>query len=106
MKYLVCSIRDLATHEYKGLTLEPNEYSALRSFESSVLTSYNRNEGLLFSHPEDFELQVLGEFDSSSGDLTVVKRYRLVDALDVFPDQDFASNRRVENADRYPYDNG
>lgn len=103
MKYLVCSVRDLATHEYKGLTLEPNEYSALRSFQSSVHTSCNRNEGLLFSHPEDFELHVLAEFDSSTGELTVVKCYRLVDALDVYPDQDLARNLRLEKVDQDRY---
>lgn len=86
MKYFVVSIRDIGSHEYKGLTLEPTEYSALRGFESSVLSNVARKEGLLYSHPEDFELHVLGEFDSSNGQLEPVKCYSLCRGDD-FTDQ-------------------
>lgn len=94
MKFFVCTIRDIGSHEYKSLTLEPTEYSALRSFESSVVSSCASKQGLLWSHPEDFELHVIAEFDSVSGELKPVTRYLLCDALDVFPDKSQASEIR------------
>lgn len=71
MKYLVCSIRDIVHHEFNGLNLELSEASAIRNFQSALASSSMKSEGLLFSHPGDFELWIVGEFDSESGSLGV-----------------------------------
>lgn len=69
MKYLVVSMRDIIHHEFGHVNLEISESSAIRNFESAIMTSRGKEEGLLFSHPGDFELFVVGTFDSESGQL-------------------------------------
>lgn len=88
MKAVVCSIRDTKTG-FLQPTVEVNPSVAMRNFEHAVL----RNEdSLFFSHPEDYSLFCIAEFDTDSGQLTpVVPPTELLSASQVIT---AASSRR------------
>lgn len=59
----IFSIFDKKSGLFSGLTLFVNHSEAVRSFQDAV-----GNSGSLFcSHPEDFDLYCLGEFNEGSG---------------------------------------
>lgn len=63
MKCSVFSIRDVKTG-FLTPTVEVNASVAVRNFEHAVL----RNEdSLFFSHPDDYSLFCLGDFDTDTG---------------------------------------
>lgn len=66
MVYVVTSMRDEVHQEFQGLTLEISNTSAIRNFNSAYLSSQAKQEGLLYSHPGDFSLWKVGEFDSET----------------------------------------
>lgn len=65
MKYPVFAIRDFKTG-YLAPTCEPNAEAAARNFEHACI----RSDSLFFTHPEDYALFRVGEYDSDSGALT------------------------------------
>ena len=64
MNFGVYAIRDLKVG-FQSVTIQPNDATAVRGFESTVLSS----DSVLFTHSEDFSLFKLGEFDQDSGRL-------------------------------------
>lgn len=64
MNFGVYAVRDLKVG-FQSVTIQPNDATAVRGFESTVLSS----DSLLFTHSEDFSLFKLGEFDQDSGRL-------------------------------------
>lgn len=64
MKFGVYAVRDLKVG-FQSVTIQPNDATAVRGFESTVLSS----DSVLFTHAEDFSLFKLGEFDQDSGRL-------------------------------------
>lgn len=64
MNFGVYAVRDLKVG-FQSVTIQPNDATAVRGFESTVLSS----DSVLFTHSEDFSLFKLGEFDQDSGRL-------------------------------------
>lgn len=67
--YSLYAIRDVKTG-FLTLTQDVNDASACRNFEHAVL---NHQDSLFFSHPEDYALYYLGDFDSDSGVISPVE---------------------------------
>lgn len=67
MKYSVFAIRDFKTG-FLSPVCEANEAAAVRNFEAACLKS----DSLFFSHPEDYALYLIGEYDTDSGLLTAL----------------------------------
>lgn len=65
MKFGVYSIRDARTG-FLSPTLEQSDPVALRNFEHAIVRS---GDSLFVSHPEDYHLYKLGEFDSDTGSI-------------------------------------
>lgn len=61
------SIKDAKTGEFSTPFFQANDDTATRMFFDEV----NRGEGLLSSHPGDFDLYRVGEFIPSSGKVLV-----------------------------------
>lgn len=62
MKYPIYAIRDFKTG-FLTPTVEPNVHSAVRNFEHACL----RSDSLFFTHPSDYALFLIGEYDTDSG---------------------------------------
>lgn len=62
MKFGMYAIKDAKTG-FMTPTVDQNDASALRNFEHAV----NQPDSLLNSHPNDFALYLLGEFDTDAG---------------------------------------
>lgn len=65
MKYGIYSIRDSRTG-FLPPTVDQNDMSARRNMEHAA----SQRNSLFFSHPEDYSLFRIGEFDTESGQLT------------------------------------
>lgn len=65
MKLGVYCIRDRKTG-FMSPNVDMNNVSAIRNFEHACM----RDDSLFYSHPEDYELYKLGEFDTDSGVIT------------------------------------
>lgn len=66
MIYNVYAIRDFKTG-FLSPTLEQNDAAAARNFEHAVLQS---EQTLFFTHPEDYALYRIGEFNTDDGSLS------------------------------------
>lgn len=64
MKIFVCSIRDRATDCFGPPMFARAVQQGIRSFSEQV---NSRDGGNVASHPEDFDLYLLGEFDDATG---------------------------------------
>lgn len=62
MKFGLYSIKDAKTG-FMTPTVDQNDASALRNFAHAV----SQSDSLLHSHPNDFALYLLGEFDTDVG---------------------------------------
>ena len=78
MKYPVYAIRD-AKVGFMTPTVDVNDASAARNFEHAVMNSAS----LMNSHPGDYALYKIGEFDSDSGELTSQLPENIIDAAGV-----------------------
>lgn len=78
MKYPIYSIRD-AKVGFMTPTIDANDASAARNFEHAVLNSAS----LMNSHPGDYALYRIGEFDSDSGAVTGCMPENVIDAAGV-----------------------
>lgn len=72
------SIRDNRVG-YLNVTCDQNDRSAIRNFEHAVM----RQEGIMYSHAEDFDLIKLGEYDTDSGVITPMDPMPLLAGLAV-----------------------
>lgn len=65
MKFIVCAVRDRAVDQY----MTPMFVSAVGQAERAFRDEVNRKQegNMLNSHPEDFDLYLLGSFDGDSG---------------------------------------
>lgn len=76
MIYGVFAIRDLKTG-FLSPTLDQNGDSAIRNFEHAIM----RADSLFFTHPSDYSLHRIGDFDTDTGLITpVIPPVHLVDA--------------------------
>lgn len=78
MKYPIYSIRD-AKVGFMTPTIDANDASAARNFEHAVMNSAS----LMNSHPGDYALYRIGEFDSDSGAVTGCMPEHVIDAAGV-----------------------
>lgn len=78
MKFSVYSIRDAKTG-FLTPSVEMNDASAARNFEHAVLNSAS----LMNSHPGDYALYRIGEFDTDSGKLVPCLPEHVIDAAGV-----------------------
>lgn len=63
MKRLMVSIRDVKVGEYLGITLTKNTAEAQRHF----LTLVNHEGAILNKFPRDYQLHIVGTFDTELG---------------------------------------
>lgn len=76
MIYGVFAVRDVKTG-YLSPTLDVNGDSAIRNFEHAVM----RADSLFFTHPSDYSLYRIGDYDSDTGLITpAIPPVHLVDA--------------------------
>lgn len=81
MKLYVVAIRDAAMDEFMNPWTVPAVGMAVRGFGDEVA-----KEGTpLFAHPEDYELFLIGEFDSQTGALSMQNPQSLARAKDYKP---------------------
>lgn len=78
MKYPVYSIRDAKTG-FMTPTVDMNDVAAARNFEHAVMNSAS----LMNSHPGDYALYRIGEFDSESGKIEPCLPEHVIDAAGV-----------------------
>lgn len=64
MKYSVCSVLDIVSQQYGRPFFTLNEGSAIRGFTDEV--NQPNESSVLYKHPNDFQLFVLGTFDDSN----------------------------------------
>uniref|UniRef100_A0AAU8AXJ1 Nonstructural protein n=1 Tax=Dulem virus 121 TaxID=3145598 RepID=A0AAU8AXJ1_9VIRU len=74
MKLGVYVIRDQRT-SFMTPTFDYNDASAVRNFEHAV----QQKESLFFSHPEDYSLYKIGDYDMDTGVITPIMSSLLVD---------------------------
>lgn len=65
MIYSVFAVRDFKTG-FLTPTVDVNREAAVRNFEHAVL---NSEDSLFFSHPEDYALFEIGQYDTDTGRL-------------------------------------
>lgn len=78
MKYPMYSIRD-AKVGFMTPTIDQNDSAAARNFEHAVLNAAS----LMNSHPGDYALYRIGEFDTESGAITGYMPEHVMDAVGV-----------------------
>lgn len=64
MRMYVVSVRDLAIQSYQNPFFVTHSAAAVRAFKDEVV---KKDGNPLASHPEDYELHLVGEFDSEAG---------------------------------------
>ena len=62
---ILCAIHDRKADCYLGITIYDSELLAIR--EASLLLA--KDEAILSAYPEDFELCVIGSYDTHSGEI-------------------------------------
>lgn len=65
MKLQVCAIRDAKSSTFGSPMFMISQGTALRSFDDEVNRPDERN--MMFHHPEDFAMFLLGTFESTDG---------------------------------------
>lgn len=80
MKYGIYSIRDFKTG-FLAPTVDQNDAAAIRNFEHAVM---NTEQSLFFSHPEDYALYLVGEYNSEDGTIVPCLPCELITATQVF----------------------
>lgn len=78
MKYPIFSMRDVKVG-FMTPTIDANVPSAIRNFEHAVSASGS----VMNTHPKDFQLYRVGEFDSETGEITPCMVEHIADAVDV-----------------------
>lgn len=73
MKLPVYAIRDVRS-TFTGLTVDTNDATAVRNFAHAVM----QVGSIMNSHPQDFSLYRLGEFDTDTGVLIPLSPIQLV----------------------------
>lgn len=83
MKFVVTVLYDETQKNYLEPRFDVSDNNAIRAFCSRVSEAKAHQSGLFFTHPEDFSLWRIGEFDSESGHIEVCHPERLYKGCDV-----------------------
>lgn len=78
MKLPVYSIRDVHTG-FMTPTVDQNDASAMRNFRHAVM----QTSSLMNSHPKDYSLYRIGDFETDSGEFTSMLPELITDAFSV-----------------------
>lgn len=65
MTYRLYAIRDSVANQYLAPMVDQSDATAMRNFAHTILTS----GGTITTHPQDYDLYYLGDYDSDTGDL-------------------------------------
>lgn len=76
MKLPIYSIRDVHTG-FMSPTVDQNDASAMRNFGHAVMQS----QSLMNSHPKDYSLYKIGEFETDTGEITPCMPELVIDAF-------------------------
>lgn len=76
MKLPVYSIRDVHTG-FMSPTVDQNDASAMRNFRHAVM----QTSSLMNSHPKDYALYRIGEFETDSGEMAPIMPELITDAF-------------------------
>ena len=79
MIYGLYAMRDIRTG-FLSPALDLSDASAIRNFEHAVA---HNDDSLFFSHPEDYSLYKVGEYDSNTGTVTPIDKVELATAASV-----------------------
>lgn len=79
MKYPVYAVRDIHTG-FMTPTVDQNDAAAIRNFRHGCM----QNASLMNSHPGDFSLCRIGEFDTETGEIVSCLPVHLANATEVF----------------------
>lgn len=74
-KYTVCTVLDMVAGQYGRPFFAVSEGSALRGFADEVNSN---TESMLYKHPSDFQLFMLGEFDDSNAQFELISPPKLI----------------------------
>lgn len=78
MRFKIVAIRDNAIQSYAQPVFVPHVGAAIRSFGDEV----QKKDTPLGTHPEDYELYLLGEYDDQTGEFDGIRPERLVSGKD------------------------
>jgi len=70
MKTVVCSIRDIKAETYAQPWFVVSEAVAVRSFTD--LVNNQERGGTMFTHPEDYQLFAIGEYNDNTGEIVAI----------------------------------
>lgn len=76
MRYVVMAVRDVKADSFARPMFVQSEGTGLRSFGDEV--NREARDNLLHTHPEDFELYVLGTYEEETGAFALESRPRQV----------------------------
>lgn len=65
MEYCICSVRDAKVGLYMRPFVSQSKGAAIRSFGDECVNK----ESVMFAHPEDFELYVIGSFEDTTSQI-------------------------------------
>lgn len=81
MRHVILAVKDLAMQSFEQPFAARAEGVATRSFQDAINAD---QKGPLQTHPEDFELWVIGDFDDNTGKLTApAEPFQLARAKDL-----------------------
>lgn len=66
--YKMCSVLDMVAQQYGRPFFAVSEGSAIRGFSDEI---NRQSDSVLYQHPADFQLFMLGEFDDESASLVL-----------------------------------
>lgn len=72
MIHTIAAIKDRAADAYLRPIFTNTAGQAIRIFQDEV--NRNAEDNIMYKHPEDFDLYLLGEYDDSTGLLTAKER--------------------------------
>lgn len=74
--YAMCSVRDVVASTFGRPIFAPNTASAVRSIQNEVNRPQDGN--MLNTHPDDFELYHLGNYDDQTGGVEMLPQPQLL----------------------------
>lgn len=78
MKFSIYAIRDIYTG-FMSPTCDANDSAAVRNFQHAVMQPHS----LMHSHPQDYSLYKVGEFETDTGEVTPCLPVHLFEAKEI-----------------------
>lgn len=80
MKQQIFAVRDIKANTFFTPNFQHSKGEAIRAFADAVNNDEKNN--LLNTHPEDFEMYHLGEYDTDTGKITPIDPSQLITATE------------------------